>query len=414
MIKCIGIFPLNSTTATAMASFLVGTGTGTGGGSETSSLPPDLIFNILSRLPVKALGKFKSVSKRWLSIITDPYFLVIYRNRSLHYPNLLLLRNCNKTTPNLHDDDDDHAQSSAGIQNKTPYAHVVEVLSLGFDGNHFLDQFKIDVNDNILDLLPSKSDLLCFAAENSFYVCNPSTQEFVKLPEPSCCTSREVNAGLGYISSRNEYVLIHLFDRSLDLSGDSDFGCEIMRLTDGGCAANCSWKVVDSYCPYVVRGWGVLVENVFYWMIWEPYDHPGYEAIVSFDLDKEEFGTVSPPEGCFDPRAVWSLVELRGLLCLVDSASRPFIMDIWVLKDCVSHEWVKEYSIDLNGFGKELLEFILPLDQWDGEILIDVKQESLNFYNLENKSFKRMDNLIVGEWAWLRLCTESFFSLGSR
>lgn len=405
-----------------MASILVATGTGTG--SETSSsIPPDLIFNILSRLPVKALGKFKSVSKQWLSIITDPYFLVIYRNRSLQYPNLLLLRNCNSNDI----DDDDHAaqSSSAPIQNKgTPLshvhtahadAHVVEVLSLGFHGNsHFLHQFQIDVNDNLLALLPSKSDLVCFAAENSFYVCNPSTQEFVKLPDPSCCTSRELNAGFGYISSTNEYVLIHLFDRSLDLSGDSDFACEIIRLNDGASAANCSWKVVDSYCPYVLRGWGVLVDNVFYWMIWEPYDHPAYEAIVSFDLDKEEFGTVSPPEGCFDPRAVWSLVELRGLLCLVDSASRPFSMDIWVLKDSVSHEWVKEYSIDLNGFGKELLDFILPLDQWDGEILMDVKQESLNCYNLENKSFKRMDNLIAGEWTWLRLYTESFFSLGSR
>lgn len=393
----------SSSSARKSFSFLVPTG----GETADTTLPPDLIFNILSRLPVKALGKFKSVSKQWLSIITDPYFLLMHRNRSLQYPNLLLL--CK--TPNL-DHDAQSPNDTALTINKTA-THVVDVLSLGFDGSHFLD-FKIHVNDNILELLPSKWDLLCFAGDNKFYVCNPSTQEIVELPEPSCCTSREVNAGLGYISSRNEYVLIHLFDRNLDLSGDSDIGCEIMRLTDGDCAANCSWKLVDSYCPYVVREWGVLVENVFYWMIWEVYDHPGYEAIVSFDLDKEEFGTVPPPEGCFDPTAAWSLVELRGLLCLIDSASRPSIMDIWVLKDYVNHVWVKEYSIDLNGFGNELLKYIVPLDQWGGEILIEVKQESINYYNVENKSFNRMDNLIAGGWKWLRLYTESFFSLGSR
>ena len=62
-------------------------------------------------------------------------------------------------------------------------------------------------------------------------------------------------------------MLIHLFDRSLYLDVDCDIGCEILRFSDGGCVGNCSWKMVDADCPYVVRGWGVLVENAFYWMI---------------------------------------------------------------------------------------------------------------------------------------------------
>ncbi|PSS36375.1 F-box protein [Actinidia chinensis var. chinensis] len=360
-----------------------------------STFPPDLIFNILSRLPVKELCKLKSVSKQWLRMITDSYFIHTHCIRSLQNPNLLLLRQ--------------YVNNDEKTQRKKTH---VEVVSMGFDGN-FNFEFKIDVNDAI-DLLPSKWDLICFAGENGFYVCNPSTQEFVELPEASCCSSREVNAGMGYVSSRNEYVLIHLFDRSLHLDVDCDIGCEILRFTDGGCVDNCCWKMVDADCPYVVRGWGVLVENAFYWMIWDAYDHPGYDAILSFDLEKEDFVTVSPPEGCFDPSAAWSLVELRGLLCLIDSASRPSTMDIWVLKDYKKHEWVKEYSFNLNGYGIELQKFIIPLDQWDGEILMDIKQESLDFYNLEDKSFKRIDNLIAGGWTWLRLYTESFFSLGSR
>ncbi|XP_059636132.1 F-box protein At5g18160-like [Cornus florida] len=360
------------------------------------TLPSDLIFNIVSRLPVKVLGKFESVSKQWRFMITDPYFILTHRNRSLQNPNLLLLRK----VPN--DDDSDNPQKK-----KT----TVEVCGLDSDGKLNIG-FTLDVNDAI-DMLPSKWDLICFAGENGFYVCNPSTQEFVKLPEASCCTSGEINAGMGYISSRNEYVLIHLYDRSLDIYVDNDIGCEVIRLSDG-CVRNCSWKVVEANCPHVVRGWGVLVENVFYWMIWEEYDHPGNEAIVSFDLEKEEFGTISPPEGCLDPNGVWSLVELRGSLCLVDSATQPSTMDIWVLKDLENHKWVKEFRIDWNGFSEELLKFITPLDYQNGEILMDAKQESLHYYNVENKCFKRMDNLVAGGWTWLRLYTESFFSLGSR
>ena len=66
----------------------------------------------------------------------------------------------------------------------------VEVVSMGFDGNCNFE-FKIDVNDAI-DVMPSKWDLICFAGENGFYVCNPSTQEFVELPEASCCSSGEL------------------------------------------------------------------------------------------------------------------------------------------------------------------------------------------------------------------------------
>ncbi|XP_052198934.1 F-box protein CPR1-like [Diospyros lotus] len=380
-----------------------GGGGGGGGVSENPTpnpnpnLPSDIISNILLRLPVKSLGKFKAVSKQWLAAITDPHFIRTRRERSLQNPNLLLLRT---------------SYEDRDVEPGKPFHHtkktMVDICAQSFDGKHNAE-FKIEVDD-IIELLPSKWDLICFIGETGFYACNPSTQQLVKLPEASCCTSGDINAGMGYISSRNEFVLIHLFDRCLDFSVEYDIGCEIMRFTDG-CVTNASWKVVEASCPYVVRGWGVLVENVFYWMIWDPYDHPGLDAIVSFDLESEEFGTVEPPKGCLDPNGDWSLVELTGLLCLIDCTSKPSTMDIWVLKDYENHVWVKKHSIDLSRFEDELCKFIIPLDQQDEEILIDSKQDSIEYYNLENKSFNRMHKLSDGEWTWIRLYTESFFSL---
>lgn len=360
------------------------------------TLPADLIINILLRLPVKSLGKFKRVSKQWLHLITDSYFISMYREICLRNPNIVLL----KKTPLLRET---HMKKCTRI----------DLCSLNLDGSCRNDEFSLYLNDDEMNIevLPSKWDFICFVSESGFYVCNPSTQVTMKLPEANCCTSGEVNAGMGYVKERDEYVVVHLFDKSLDIHVDYDIGCEVLRLRDG---MDCEWQVVEANCPFVVRGWGVLVKNVFYWMIWDEYNQLGDEAIVSFDLEKGEFGNVSPPEGHFDPQGTWSLVELGGRLCLVENAARPLMVDIWVLNDLDNHIWVREYSIDMNGYGSDLFKSIIPLDYRDGEILMDAKQESLDCYDVGKKRIKRMEHLISGEWTWLRIYTESFFQLGSR
>lgn len=39
------------------------------------SFPQDIIVEILLRLPVKSLGRFRSVCKLWLALINDPHFI---------------------------------------------------------------------------------------------------------------------------------------------------------------------------------------------------------------------------------------------------------------------------------------------------------------------------------------------------
>ncbi|PIA45653.1 hypothetical protein AQUCO_01600107v1 [Aquilegia coerulea] len=43
--------------------------------TTTRYLPDELISNILIRVPVKNLVKFKYISKSWLSLITNPSFI---------------------------------------------------------------------------------------------------------------------------------------------------------------------------------------------------------------------------------------------------------------------------------------------------------------------------------------------------
>ena len=59
-------------------------------------LPGDVILNILARLPVKSLFRFRCVCKSWDSLITSPYFISTHLNNNnndhdcgylLHMPN---------------------------------------------------------------------------------------------------------------------------------------------------------------------------------------------------------------------------------------------------------------------------------------------------------------------------------------
>jgi len=56
--------------------------------SQTSILPDELIYEILSRLTVKLLMQLKCVSKSWKTIISDPKFAKMHLNRSARNPHL--------------------------------------------------------------------------------------------------------------------------------------------------------------------------------------------------------------------------------------------------------------------------------------------------------------------------------------
>ncbi|KAH0987378.1 hypothetical protein GBA52_014555, partial [Prunus armeniaca] len=45
--------------------------------------PSDIMFEILSRLPVKLLCRFRSVSKSWRSLIADPDFVKMHLNKAI-------------------------------------------------------------------------------------------------------------------------------------------------------------------------------------------------------------------------------------------------------------------------------------------------------------------------------------------
>ncbi|KAL7244348.1 hypothetical protein ACSBR1_016565 [Camellia fascicularis] len=68
-----------------------------------SNFPMDLIVDILSRLPVKPLVRFRCVSKPWCALIDDPDFIKLHLNRSINTKSHLnlILNYCSLSSVNF-------------------------------------------------------------------------------------------------------------------------------------------------------------------------------------------------------------------------------------------------------------------------------------------------------------------------
>uniref|UniRef100_A0A6V7QW55 F-box domain-containing protein n=1 Tax=Ananas comosus var. bracteatus TaxID=296719 RepID=A0A6V7QW55_ANACO len=54
----------------------------------SSAYPDELISEVLVRLPVKSLLRFRCVSRTWRSLISDPHLIESHRRRSQQHPSL--------------------------------------------------------------------------------------------------------------------------------------------------------------------------------------------------------------------------------------------------------------------------------------------------------------------------------------
>ncbi|KAK9284917.1 hypothetical protein L1049_024098 [Liquidambar formosana] len=141
--------------------------------------------------------------------------------------------------------------------------------------------------------------------DNAYYICNPATKDWKRLPKPSLYHVSGPAAVLAFEPSRRigvEYFLV----RAVDLVYQPVIQFEVYSSTEG------SWKVSDSIYYYdkeiLIHGSvGFYMKGITYWEI-----SPG--KALAFDL-KEDLCGVQPLPSCSWPRGV--LTEMHGELCYV-------------------------------------------------------------------------------------------------
>ncbi|CAL5445159.1 unnamed protein product [Camellia sinensis] len=346
--------------------------------------PDEIMVEILQRLPAKSLIKFRSVSKSWCSLITNPNFINTHLTHSLtsntyknSYDNLplMIVRQCVSTT---------HTRT--------------EHYKLFIDSEDSFDEYKeleFPIKSRRLHFffaIGSVKGLFCLHEQDRYFLWNPSIRKSMAMPKPTVKTSMHSH-GFGFDPRTNDYKLVRIVDfypTKLPNQKPTTL-IEVYSLNAG------SWKTSstgrNSYpdgitIDYSGRFAAYLEGAVHFAAKMKKSNDP---LILSFDLCDEVFQTMMLPDGVVGP-----ITEVRAsvfggllsLLCYEDSAAYKSC-SIWIMKKYgVVDSLYKQFTIDLSRGITQVLGI-----RNNGHILLETKTPSdwvLSSYDPSSQQTKNL------------------------
>ncbi|KAJ4839182.1 hypothetical protein Tsubulata_012932 [Turnera subulata] len=285
--------------------------------------PHDTIADILSRLPVKTLTRFKSVSKPFSSLIKAPLFVSSHLRRAT---SPLLLRRCchNVTGPSF---------SFSFLDVDTRQLTPVEIPFTGY----LIRYPKIVGSCNGLlcvDVSP------CYAT--GFLFWNIATQEFRSLPKPELSNQNRpiwmVATGFGSNpGADHDYKLVRIVSYCSKADNFPAVRAEVFSWSTG------SWRVIDDEtvgermgsCVISEGQKGVVVNGALHWLGSAAGKRADHAYVVSFDLGTEEIEVIKTPN--FTAAAAMKVIGFKGSLALAvypnGLARQMDKLELWVLEE---------------------------------------------------------------------------------
>ncbi|GMQ11310.1 hypothetical protein CsSME_00053983 [Camellia sinensis var. sinensis] len=346
--------------------------------------PDEIMVEILQRLPAKSLIKFRSVSKSWCSLITNPNFINTHLTHSLtsntyknSYDNLplMIVRQCVSTT---------HTRT--------------EHYKLFIDSEDSFDEYKeleFPIKSRRLHFffaIGSVKGLFCLHEQDRYFLWNPSIRKSMAMPKPTVKTSMHSH-GFGFDPRTNDYKLVRIVDfypTKLPNQKPTTL-IEVYSLNAG------SWKTSstgrNSYpdgiiIDYSGRFAAYLEGAVHFAAKMKKSNDP---LILSFDLCDEVFQTMMLPDGVVGPRTEVRASVFGGLLsllCYEDSAAYKSC-SIWIMKKYgVVDSLYKQFTIDLSRGNTQVLGI-----RNNGHILLETKAPSdwvLSSYDPSSQQTKNL------------------------
>ncbi|PHT30839.1 hypothetical protein CQW23_27176 [Capsicum baccatum] len=289
----------------------------------------EIIMDILTKLPVRSLLRFKCVSKFWKTLICDPYF----KGKHLNYAK------------------DDPDSQKFLICQIYPKERISSIYSCPLSPVQLPEDVqKLDCSLNARPFADCCCDGLVFlfasdGLNKQYMLWNPSTRESIVLPHPefslSCCMY-----GLAYDAASDDYKILKIDVTSV---GPEVFN-EILALKSG------SWKRVGKPSFRVLpvscgvpsgRDCLAFIHGTFHWVGLSNYG----STIVSFNISNEVYGQIPLLERMriyLKSYLENEVSVLGGLLCFYSTANYQGegTLNLSVMRDYgIKESWTNLYTI---------------------------------------------------------------------
>ncbi|KAI3936694.1 hypothetical protein MKX01_034123 [Papaver californicum] len=348
------------------------------------NLPWDILPDILVRLPVKSIARFRCVNKAWCNLLRNPEFLKTQYKHAVEMNRFSIM---------FHNHND-------------IYTFSYDPLSSTCEGSGHVEYPVKSVKMGI-EFFGCCNGLVFLRHVNKFnsavlILWNPSTNECKKLPDPPTKLKEHrggfVEYGFGYDYQIEDFKVVHI------AQGFKKGWCEVQVFS----LRSNSWRrlediQVDKLCydysrPDMCR---LLVNGALYWKALTGGDL-GTDKILRFDFEKEEFDQIPIPDEVYEDHDRHLCVLGGSLWLLVNEYGCS--LEFWELKDNeVKKSWTHSLSIDIDKFDSD--SDLIPLQFLEnGRILFGVQNQTCLHFVLYDQKHETTRTLKVHE----DLVTSSF------
>ncbi|XP_028788272.1 F-box/kelch-repeat protein At3g06240-like [Neltuma alba] len=352
----------------------------------SANLPEDLMTEIMARLPVKSLLRFKCVAKSWHALITDPSFI----NKHLEQSYTISKNRCFK----LMFQSNPYTPPSISMLSNREEPRLVQDFELPFSEKD-LNLRWISVCGQCDGIFSLRLYLYRSSRSNDdeqrrLILWNPATKE-VKVVPASQHQSKIKGAfdavfGFGFDPITKDYKIVGFPNRPQE-EQEQSAAVEVYNLSMN------SWRTIDVVAPsfeffsssYMNRSY---LNGAHHWLANDDYNID--KLIVSFEYSKEVFGIIElPPEA--------NLSRFSNVLSIVDGSLAIFAnyfsyalnehhVEIWVMNEYgIESSWTKKFKIGSLTAIENILGF------WgDNEILVECAGKLIlyNPWNQQGRKFQ--------------------------
>ncbi|KAI3908794.1 hypothetical protein MKW98_029344 [Papaver atlanticum] len=391
--------------------------TGTSTSTSFGLVGDILTCEILSRLPVKSLMRFKCVCKNWQFLIAnDMYFINLHLTRSKTRPILFMSFPTSLENPT---EIIDGVIYDRVLERKTEILLTADLLSQGRGNAVSAAKFHTvrEIDASFFDtMLGPVNGLIGFYDSHTtcgVSVCDVSTREVTPWIKSTLLEDFEEEEGdkfnrymqsvdsmLGFDPATKVHKVVSIWSIThADYNRDRDVVCEVLTIGDD------KWTRTDEIPPYNTISFrrALVYVNGFVYYASRDFmtSEPDNDKIVAFDVGSEKFTVIRVPKFIIDqPRETKrffgssiTLLEVDCRLALLCKMS-GYVVKLWLF-DHNHNDWSEVATIELPYLWDEgrkvhflsvpgMDQIILKSYLWTNNLIHGL---SFHSYNWRNKTF---------------------------